>query len=106
MDSAIFNQPERVSVRFFLGKIKKPDANESVPLRNQIESTDLQVFYQPEGVSLRFYPQPEANAFRLIKPNRCNNYYLFNLLSGKLSNAFRLIYPTNQGFRSEVALSN
>ena len=41
-------------------------ALESVPLRNQIESTDLQVFYQPEGVSLRFYPQPEANAFRLI----------------------------------------
>ena len=31
----------------------------------------LQVFYQPEGVSLRFYPQPEANAFRLIQPNRC-----------------------------------
>ena len=28
----------------------------------------LQVFYQPEGVSLRFYPQPEANAFRLIQP--------------------------------------
>ena len=27
MDSATFNQPERVSVRFFLGKIKKPDAN-------------------------------------------------------------------------------
>ena len=51
----------------------------------------LQVFYQPEGVSLRFYPQPEANAFRLIKPNRCNNYYLFNLVSGTLSNAFRLI---------------
>ena len=41
----------------------------------------LQVFYQPEGVSLRFYPQPEANAFRLIQPNRCNNYYLFNLVS-------------------------
>ena len=51
----------------------------------------LQVFYQPEGVSLRFYPQPEANAFRLIQPNRCNNYYLFNLLSGTLSNALRLI---------------
>ena len=27
----------------------------------------LQVLYQPEGVSLRFYPQPDANAFRLIK---------------------------------------
>ncbi len=26
-----------------------------------------------------------ANAFRLIQPNRCNNYYLFNLLSGTLS---------------------
>ena len=51
----------------------------------------LQVFYQPEGVSLRFYPQPEANAFRLIQPNRCNNYYLFNLVSGTLSNALRLI---------------
>ena len=43
------------------------------------------------GVSLRFYPQPEDNAFRLIKRNRCNNYYLFNLLSGTLSNALRLI---------------
>ena len=51
----------------------------------------LQVFYQPEGVSLRFYPQPEAHAFRLIQPNRRNNYYLFNLVSGTLSNAFRLI---------------
>ena len=50
----------------------------------------LQVFYQPEGVSLRFYPQPEANAFRLIQPNRCNNYYLFNLVSGTLSNACQL----------------
>ncbi len=37
------------------------------------------------GVSLRFYPQPEANAFRLIQPNHCNNYYLFDLLSGTLS---------------------
>ena len=45
----------------------------------------LQVFYQPEGVSLRFYPQPQANAFRRIQPNRCNNYYLFNLVSGTLS---------------------
>ena len=45
----------------------------------------LQVFYQPEGFSLRFYPQPEANAFRLIQPNRRNNYYLFNLVSGTLS---------------------
>ena len=54
----------------------------------------LQAFYQPEGVSLRFYPQPEANAFRLIQPNRCNNYYLFNLLSGTLSLAFGfLIFP-------------
>ena len=47
----------------------------------------LQVFYQPEGVSLRFYPQPEASAFRLIQPNRRNNYYLFNLVSGTRSNA-------------------
>ena len=66
-------------------------ALQSVPLRNQIESTDLQVFYQPEGVSLRFYPQPEANAFRLIQPNHCNNYDLFDLLSGTLSNALRLV---------------
>ena len=30
----------------------------------------LLVSYQPEGVSLRFATQPEANAFRLIGPNR------------------------------------
>ena len=26
-----------------------------------------------------------ANAFWLIQPNRCNNHYLFNLVSGTLS---------------------
>ena len=84
----------------------QPECVRERPLRNQIENTDLQVFYQPEGVSLRFYPQPEANAFRLIQPNRCNNYYLLNLLSGTLSlaprfsiqgpevNAFQLIKQT------------
>ena len=47
------------------GKISR-NALESVLLRNQIENTDLQVTYQPEGVSLRLGTQPEANAFRLI----------------------------------------
>ena len=28
-----------------------PDANDSVPLRNEIENVDLQVNYEPEGVS-------------------------------------------------------
>jgi hypothetical protein len=32
------------------------------------------VFYEPEGVSLRFSTQPEANAFRLIKPNHRRNF--------------------------------
>ncbi len=38
----------------------KPDASESAPLSNQIENTDLQVTYQPEGVSLRLGTQPEG----------------------------------------------
>ncbi len=54
--------PEGVSLQFKT----QPEANESVPLRNELENADLQVIYQPEGVSLRFNTQPEANAFRLI----------------------------------------
>ncbi len=58
---------------------------ESVLLRNELENADSQVIYQPEGVSLRFNIQPEANAFRLIRPYHRNDQLQFKLLSGTLS---------------------